>query len=163
MGIHHAHNTSSRRLLPLFHHVVADPEQIEQFQQTFEYCDKDDDGVISEADLRATLEALDFPASSVTEMVDDVRNGTMDSTKFMSMIGGRLGSMPEEQALMDAFSCLDPDNVGWIDENEFKRSLIEMGEHMAKHEVTDIMQAMKGSVRGGRVDIRDFVQMLLKR
>merc|ERR1711916_143652 len=102
MGIHHAHNTSSRRLLPLFHHVVA------------------------EAHLRATLEALDFPASSVTEMVDDVRNGTMDSTKF-------------------------------------KRNLIEMGEHMAKHEVTDIMQAMKGAVRGGRVDIRDFVQMLLKR
>jgi len=57
-------------------------------------------------------------------------------TQFLAMMGERLLHLDPEHDLLEAFACFDDGDKGWVDVNEVRKHLAEMGDHMSEDEVS---------------------------
>ncbi|WFD34937.1 hypothetical protein MCUN1_001783 [Malassezia cuniculi] len=87
--------------------------QIQQLQRVFFALDKDEDGLVSESDVAAVLRSIGktdpqaAKAYGVTEPIDQ--------TRFIAMMGERIGRVGDMSALIEAFESFDEKDQGVVE------------------------------------------------
>lgn len=98
--------------------------------------DTDSDGQISAADLKVMLSNLGQPSDdAAVRKYIGTPEGKINFTQFLTMFGEHLDALDDASVLMDAFECFDERDEGWIDADEFRTWLSQVGDRMTEDEV----------------------------
>ena len=106
--------------------MSSSSSELAEFKEVFSMFDRDGDGTIDSAELKAVMVGLgtnpsDQEVADLIEKVDIDRNGTIDFSEFCTMMAARqkgVDPMVEAAAVLRA---VDKDKDGWVS----KKDLIE--------------------------------------
>lgn len=97
--------------------------------------DQDNDGLISSSDLKIMLDNLGQPSSDDAVQKYFVATDKINFTQFLTMFGEHLDALDDASVLTDAFECFDDKDEGWIQADELRSWLSEVGDRMNDDEV----------------------------
>ena len=111
--------------------------QIADFKETFSLFDKDDDGLVELAQLPLLIRSLNvYPTEAelkaIMEEIEAEGNDFIDFPEFVSIISKQIKKQPAdlEEELLEAFKVLDKDKVGYIQGNQLKYQVQNLGEQL---------------------------------
>lgn len=88
-------------------------KQIQQLQRVFYELDKDDDGLVSEADVNAVLRSFGNSDPSAAQAYDI--SEPIDQTRFIAMMGEQIGKVGDLRELVEAFASFDEKDEGAVE------------------------------------------------
>jgi len=130
---------------------VFDAGQIQTFKEAFSLMDQNNDGYISEADLKGMLTSLgQSPTPSLISSLLSSRPTSYDPTLqipregisftvFVTMMAEHLSELDPEVELLAAFACFDEQDKGTISVAELKKWLSEYGDRMSDDEINRLL------------------------
>lgn len=143
------------------------PEQKSSFWEQFKMIDTNRDGQIDSAEMTTLLRTLgQNPSFADVQLMmnelDKDASGTINFQEFVYIMEN--GGYKEEdmnQSLIDAFHVFDQNNDGFIDKQEFKTIVTQLGESLSDDEFDDLMADVDAD-KDGRINFEEFVSMLIK-
>ncbi|CAM4773707.1 unnamed protein product [Rotaria magnacalcarata] len=116
--------------------------QIQELQQAFALFDTDRSGSISVSELNQVLHALgvSISAQEVRQMfsaIDVDRNGLLlrNLIKFVEIVADTYFKKFSRAEILEAFSRFDRNNDGYIEANELKEILDQLGRQCSNEEI----------------------------
>ncbi|KAM0746454.1 EF-hand [Meredithblackwellia eburnea MCA 4105] len=155
---------------------VFEPSQIQTFKEAFSLIDADNDGLISENDLKNVFSSLGQPAPPqlIRNLLESKPRGGDPSllspnqfnfTTFLTLMAEHLSLFDPETDLLTAFSTLDSshDSGGFIPLADLRRDLATFGtadERMSDDEIDRFLSGPFLNRQGDCFDYRKFCQTL---
>ncbi|CAL4123561.1 unnamed protein product [Meganyctiphanes norvegica] len=137
-------------------------QQIQEFQEGFRIMDADRDGVLTLHDIRHIFDEIGRISTDtdINEMLGEVE-GPLNFTTFLKLFSEKLqGENDEDEVIDKAFrayeSIIDP---GRIDSEEFRMSLMCLGEKFSAQEVDEAFEVMEID-DNGLIDLEDLISMI---
>ncbi|WVO13446.1 hypothetical protein L204_101062 [Cryptococcus depauperatus] len=151
-------------------YTMFTPQQVKQFKEAFTMVDQDGDGRVTEADLKIMLSNLgQTPTPELLHSLVTSRPGSskgpvnpsdgVNFTQFLSMMGEHLIQLDPEPDLLEAFACFDEGDKGYVDVNQMRKHLGEMGDRMEDWEIEKLFFG-PFTDRQGRFNYREFAKTL---
>jgi len=159
-------------------HLDFTKEQVKELRTAFQLFDKDKDGCITSSELCQVMKSLRQQANNaeieeMINMVDIDGNGTVDFQEFLTMMSrskaahdksqSASGEAPkqnsQEDEMRQAFKVFDIDGNGFIDANELKLTMQNLGEKLTEFDVKAMIREadMNGD---GNIDYEEFIKMM---
>jgi len=146
---------------------------IEELREAFHLFDKDNDGCITAKEVQTVmrglrLESTDQEISDMINNVDVDGSGTVDFNEFLAMMsrsncrrvdGPQAQSKTEEEELRQAFRVFDMDSNGYIDANELKITMFNLGENLNDKDIKNMLK-MADKNKDGKIDYEEFITMM---
>ncbi|KAH7885983.1 EF-hand [Phlebopus sp. FC_14] len=142
------------------------PPQIQQFREAFQLIDHDRDGWVTQPDLREIFASLGIsPDNHLLDSLLSSRPGAnthdthpsdrgINFTMFLTMMGERLFHFDPEPDLKEAFECFDEADSGFVNVDEMRKWMSEVGERMDHHQARLIPH------RQGNFNYREWIKVL---
>ncbi|XP_021344883.1 neo-calmodulin-like, partial [Mizuhopecten yessoensis] len=117
-----------------------------EYKEAFNMYDKDHDGIISTQKLGAVLRALGHNPTEIEmqEMIDEIDSedtGSVDFESFLDVVMSRdIDDEDHERALREAFKMFDRDGNGYIDAEELRLCMMNLGEKLTQDEVEEMIR-----------------------
>ncbi|XP_060570280.1 uncharacterized protein LOC132728623 isoform X2 [Ruditapes philippinarum] len=140
-------------------------DKLKEYQEAFKLYDKDNDGIISIQKLGRVLRAMGLNPTEieVQEMIDEVDSegtGNLDFESFLNILASRkFDDEDHEDALKEAFRMFDRDGNGYIDAEELRICMINLGEKLTLEEVEEMIREVDIDY-DGRMDYQEFVKLM---
>lgn len=140
-------------------------DKIKEYQEAFNLYDKDNDGIIAIQKLGRVLRAMGLNPTEieVQEMIDEVDSegtGNLDFESFLNILASRkFDDEDHEDALREAFKMFDRDGNGYIDAEELRICMINLGEKLTLEEVEEMIREVDIDY-DGRMDYQEFVKLM---
>ena len=91
--------------------------------------------------------------------VDGDGNGTIDFEEFLIMMSKKMKENDSEEELMEAFKVFDNDGNGFINIDELRQVMTNLGERLSEEEVE--MMIKEADIDGdGLVNYEEFIAMM---
>ncbi|BGP30993.1 hypothetical protein JCM10296v2_002757 [Rhodotorula toruloides] len=145
-GARRSHPRESSGAYQLF-----DAKQVQVFREAFSLIDQDNDGIISEADLRGLLASLgQQPSPSLIHSLLHAQplsappSSTplpINFTTFVTLLASHLSPLSPEQEMLEAFACFDESNEGFVSGKEVREWLGGTGDRMSESEIDRLLHA----------------------
>ncbi|XP_071526560.1 neo-calmodulin-like isoform X2 [Panulirus ornatus] len=140
---------------------------VAEFKEAFMLFDKDEDGMITTAELGVVMRSLGQRPSE-TELrklvgeVETCADGTIEFNEFLQMMSKKLKDIGNEDELKEAFKVFDKKNSGYLSSTELRHVMTSMGEKMSEQEVEDMIKeaAPNGD---GKVNYEEFVNIIARK
>lgn len=140
---------------------------VAEFKEAFMLFDKDEDGMITTAELGVVMRSLGQRPSE-TELrkligeVETCGDGIIEFNEFLQMMSKKLKDIGNEDELKEAFKVFDKKNSGYLSSTELRHVMTSMGERMSEQEVEDMIKeaAPNGD---GRVNYEEFVNIIARK
>ncbi|XP_063889044.1 neo-calmodulin-like isoform X1 [Scylla paramamosain] len=140
---------------------------VAEFKEAFMLFDKDEDGMITTAELGVVMRSLGQRPSE-TELrklmgeVETCGDGIIEFNEFLQMMSKKLKDIGNEDELKEAFKVFDKKNSGYLSSTELRHVMTSMGEKMSEQEVEDMIKeaAPNGD---GRVNYEEFVNIIARK
>ncbi|GAA5936086.1 hypothetical protein JCM3775_003575 [Rhodotorula graminis] len=149
---------------------VFDPAQVQTFREAFNLVDQDNDGIISESDLRGLLNSLgQHPDPSLIHSLLHARPANspassapaqLNFTAFVTLMASHLSALDPESDMLDAFACFDERNTGLCDADEVREWLKSTGDRMSDDEVDKLLHPPFLDRKTNQFNYRLFCQTL---
>ncbi|CAH9104051.1 unnamed protein product [Cuscuta europaea] len=102
---------------------VIKEDLIAEFQESFNFFDKDGDGCITIEELATVIRSLDHNPSDeeLQDMIDEVDtngNGTIEFPEFLNLMAKKIKETDEDEEIKEAFKVFDKDQNGYISASE---------------------------------------------
>jgi len=141
-----------------------DDSKVADFKEAFGLFDKDKDGQISKAELKAVFQALgqkptDQEISDMVREVDSTKKGTINFNDFVNMMARRKRDPDDEDDVQQAFRLFDQDKDGFISPAELRAVLASLGEKVSDSELADIIRDADKD-KDGKLNFQEFVGMM---
>lgn len=138
--------------------LVSTPLIPEQFKESFALLDKDNDGIISRADLEAMTTSLGLRKSraEMDEMLNSLPT-PLNFAAYFTAMSSLLVDMSSREDLLGALMTFDEGDTGKIDIKEFKDSLTSGRNGLSEAEVDNVIQSFS---RNGNFNYHLFVESL---
>ncbi|XP_031569549.1 calmodulin-alpha-like isoform X2 [Actinia tenebrosa] len=139
-------------------------EQIKEYEDAFNFFDKDKNGYITTRELGAIMRSLGQNPTEVElqEMVNEVDydgNGVVDFHEFVNMMINQNNNTLDQEELLEAFRTFDGDDKGYIFTSEIRYVLRHMGENISEQVINDILKdSNHGKKR--KVTFEEFEKMV---
>ncbi|CAO1637669.1 unnamed protein product [Sympodiomycopsis kandeliae] len=134
-------------------------KQIQGFKEAFSMMDEDNDGYISESDLKIMLTNLGQPVDNLSaKYFEGNSEKGINFTQFLTMFGEHLDSLDDASVLIDAFECFDEKDVGWIDADEIRSWLSSVGDRMNDQEIDRLLSGPFMDRAGKKFNYKAFVE-----
>jgi len=136
-------------------------KQVAEFKDGFQIIDRDRDGVINLADLRAMFE-------EIGRIVDDAElenmlgeaEGPINFTTFITMFAEKSsGEVDEDEVIAKAIRAFEKE-PGEIETDDFRLALMAFGDKFSKAEADDVLNAVEIDDDTGMIDSDALVAML---
>lgn len=143
-------------------------EQIKKIRQAFDKVDKDGNGRITIGELRDYLKTIgkngtDEQIKSLLEEVDFHGDGYIYFESFaVTMAKYMIIDCIEEQEILNAFRVFDENGDGFVDAEELRAALENLGEKLTEEEIDEIFREADIN-HDGKIDYQEFVTYLLKK
>ncbi|BGP06959.1 hypothetical protein JCM10049v2_002789 [Rhodotorula toruloides] len=130
---------------------LFDAKQVQVFREAFSLIDQDNDGVISEADLRGLLASLGQQPSP--QLIHSLLHAQplsappsstplpINFTTFVTLLASHLSPLSPEQEMLEAFACFDESNEGFVRGKEVREWLGGSGDRMSEKEIDRLLHA----------------------
>ncbi|CAH7689631.1 hypothetical protein BY996DRAFT_6840527 [Phakopsora pachyrhizi] len=153
---------------------MFDPKQVQTFKEAFSMIDQDNDGWITEADLKTMLTSLGMaPTPKLLNSLLSSRpnsfspanpdtpdyNQGLNFTMFLTLMSEKLLELDPEDELKEAFECFDEKDSGTLDVKELEEWLSTVGDKMTPEEIRKLLSPPFAD-RHGTFNYRDFVSAL---
>ncbi|GAA6019142.1 hypothetical protein JCM10207_006556 [Rhodosporidiobolus poonsookiae] len=146
---------------------VFDPAQVQTFREAFNLIDQDNDGIISEADLKALLASLgQTPTPSLLSSLltqptaPGLPPGQLTFTTFVTLMASHLSPLDPEPDLVDAFASFDEGNTGFVKAEEVREGLKSLGDRLTDEEIDRFLHPPFLDPRTGLFNYRAFCSTL---
>ncbi|BGP14895.1 hypothetical protein JCM10213_003749 [Rhodosporidiobolus nylandii] len=139
-----------------------DPAQVQTFKEAFDLIDQDNDGIISEADLKGLLASLgqtpspQLLSSLLSSPSPGLSPNQLNFTAFVTLMASHLQELDTEPELLEAFASFDDDNSGLIKASELRQGLKSLGDRMSDEEIDRLIHPPFYDARTGLFDYRKF-------
>jgi len=142
-------------------------KEIKEFKEAFTLFDKDGDGRITTYELASVMHFLGSKPSQeqIEEMIDQVDidgNGTVEFEEFLKMMSKNpIKSLPktEDEEMREAFKVFDRDNNGFIDAEELRFTMNNLGQPLSDDDVKAMIK--EADIDGdGRINYEEFIKMM---
>ena len=101
----------------------------------------------------------DEQLGTLIRQVDTDENGIIDFEEFLTLMQLGQEEESEEADMLAAFKEFDLDGDGFIDKEELKNVMVNLGEEMSEEELKNMMKNAD-SDGDGQVDYNEFVKMM---
>ena len=133
----------------------VNPETIERYKNGFQKYAKG--GKLNVLDIIASLEAAkeDYTEDDVFDALEvmGIKDEPLSEEQFMDLIG----ILKDPETIIDAFSILDKDRKGVIDEDELRTILRKYAPDLKGKEIEEILEKPNVTTNG-KVNYKAFVQ-----
>ncbi|CAF1668242.1 unnamed protein product [Rotaria magnacalcarata] len=146
--------------------------QIQELQQAFALFDTDRSGSISVSELNQVLHALgvSISAQEVRQMfsaIDVDRNGLLlrnlisriDFEEFVEIVADTYFKKFSRAEIFEAFSRFDRNNDGYIEANELKEILDQLGRQCSNEEIRRMIAQIDRD-ENGKISIEEFAALV---
>ncbi|XP_071164327.1 uncharacterized protein [Mytilus edulis] len=140
-------------------------DKVREYREAFNLYDKDHDGVISTHKLGVILRSLGHNPTEleIQEMIDEVdhdRTGSVEFEDFLEVVMSKdLDEEDHELALKEAFKMFDRDGNGYIDADELRLCMMNLGEKLTLDEVEEMIKEVDVDY-DGRMNYEEFVKLM---
>jgi len=139
------------------------PELLLEFREAFAHFDKDNDGILTTADLGTAMRSLGQTLSEeeLQRMIHDVDladSGGLDFEEFVHLMGRRVSGSDEDTKY--AFSVFDTDKTGRIRAHNLHQAMGTLGEAVTLTECQAMIAAADTDGKG-YVTLDTFKNMLM--
>ncbi|XP_033736461.1 neo-calmodulin-like isoform X1 [Pecten maximus] len=140
-------------------------DKVHEYKEAFNMYDKDHDGIISTQKLGAVLRALGHNPTEIEmqEMIDEIDSedtGSVDFESFLDVVMSRdIDDEDHERALREAFKMFDRDGNGYIDAEELRLCMMNLGEKLTQEEVEEMIREVDVDF-DGRMNYEEFVKLM---
>lgn len=144
--------------------MTLSEEQRQDAKEAFNLFDNDADGLIPVKDISIIMQSLcndpiNAELNKIIEDMDQKSTGMVDFDNFLRVYE-KSGETNKEAVLINALKAFDKNNKGYIDRNELKQVMLNLGEKLNEEEVAKFIQ--DGDTKGdGNVNIKKFAKILL--
>jgi len=144
---------------------------IEELREAFNLFDRDHDGCITAKEIRTVMRGLRLESTDqeITDMINNVDvdgSGTVDFTEFLAMMSSSTcrrvmdtQKKTEEEELRQAFRVFDIDSNGFIDANELKITMFNLGENLSDKDLKHMLK-LADKNKDGKIDYEEFISMM---
>ena len=136
-------------------------KQVAEFKDGFQIIDRDRDGVINKADLRAMFDEIGRIAGEdeLNEMLGEA-DGPLNFTTFLTMFAAKSGGEAEDdEVVAKAFRAFEKE-PGEIDADEFRLMLMSFGDKFSSKEVDSVLENVDLDEDTNMIDCDALIQML---
>ena len=126
--------------------------------------DQNGDGRISIAELKHVFEKIgknptDTELNDMLREFDQDSNGTIEFDEFVLLVSKMDGGDNEEENLKAAFEVFDKDGNGYIDREELKDIMKQLGNNFTDQQISKMMEEADTD-KDGKIDFGEFKQMM---
>lgn len=137
----------------------------ETIREAFLLFDKNKDGTIDREELRDVLMALgmDTTTTEVQDFINDIdvnENGLVEFEEFEKMLEKKgMRELDAQEELMAAFKVFDTDGNGYINVDEFKYAMTNLGEKFSDADIEDMINKFDID-KDGRLNYSEFAHAI---
>lgn len=115
------------------------------FREAFKQFDTDDNGTISDIELKVVLDGLGIKSThtevvQLIKEVDSNQNGTIDFSEFLKIMSKKMSDTDSSEMVAIAFGAFDKDGDGQIGVDDLCKVLSELGETLTKEEALQLIR-----------------------
>ncbi|PNW85262.1 hypothetical protein CHLRE_03g178350v5 [Chlamydomonas reinhardtii] len=148
--------------------VDLPPERLEELKEAFKLFDKDGNGHITHRELGLVMRSLgqnptEAELHQMIREVDTNDSGAVEFPEFVKlMMKQPENPADQEESLREAFRMFDRDGNGFINADELKHVMCNLGEALTEQEVEDMIK--EADVNEDKmVNYEEFVRMMTTR
>ncbi|XP_066975123.1 uncharacterized protein [Macrobrachium rosenbergii] len=140
---------------------------VAEFKEAFMLFDKDEDGMITTAELGVVLRSLGQRPSEkeikkLVARVETTTDGVIEFNEFLQMMSKKMKDTSNQDELKEAFMVFDKNKSGYLSSTELRHVMTSLGEKMSEQEVEDMIK--DASPNGdGRVNYEEFVNIITRK
>ncbi|XP_068217963.1 uncharacterized protein [Palaemon carinicauda] len=140
---------------------------VAEFKEAFMLFDKDEDGMITTAELGVVLRSLgqrpsDKEIKKLVARVETTTDGVIEFNEFLQMMSKKMKDTSNQDELKEAFMVFDKNKSGYLSSTELRHVMTSLGEKMSEQEVEDMIK--DASPNGdGRVNYEEFVNIITRK
>jgi len=146
--------------------VVVNRDQSQEHQElkeTFKMFDLNNDGIITKEELGIVMKRLgretnDRDLETMIRDVDTNGNGVVELDEFINMMKAQTRTMTSDEAVRQAFQVFDKNGDNFINKDEIRMAMNNLGENVTEAEVDEMLQCMDLN-KDGRVSFEEFKKM----
>jgi len=146
--------------------VVVNRDQSQEHQElkeTFKMFDLNNDGIITKEELGIVMKRLgretnDRDLETMIRDVDTNGNGVVELDEFINMMKAQTRTMTSDEAVRQAFQVFDKNGDNFINKDEIRMAMNNLGENVTEAEVNEMLQCMDLN-KDGRVSFEEFKKM----
>ncbi|XP_076057129.1 neo-calmodulin-like [Oratosquilla oratoria] len=140
---------------------------VAEFKEAFMLFDKDEDGMITTAELGVVMRSLGQRPSetelrNLVSEVDTSGDGTIEFNEFLQMMSKKLKDVDNEDELKEAFKVFDKKNSGFLSSSELRHVMTSLGEKLSEEEVEDMLKEAAPNGEG-KVNYEEFVNLITRK
>ena len=142
-------------------------EQIRIYKESFDVFDKDGDGTITSKEFGSVMRSLGQNPSQaqlqvMIEEFDKNNNGKIDFLEFCEIMVKKAGDYTMSlKDVENAFKVFDKDGSGFIEIDELRDLMMNLGEKLTEEEIQAMMQ-FADIDKDGKIDYHEFVIMMMQ-
>ena len=134
-------------------------------KEAFALFDKNGDGTITVAELGVVMNNLgqNPTPTELQDMINEVDvdgNGTLEFEEFCQLMARQTKETGQEDELKERFKLFDRDGNGFIDRDELRTVMQQLGEKLSEDEIEEMIEdADKDG--DGQIDYNEFVKYMM--
>ncbi|XP_037927631.1 calmodulin-A-like [Teleopsis dalmanni] len=138
--------------------TIITTEQLDEIKEAFNLFDINGDGAISTAELGIVMRSLgENPTEAeVQDLINEIDvdgSGDIGFTEFLNLMSRKF--LDHEEEVREAFKVFDKDGDGFIEFDEMKLVLENMGFNLNEHEFDDLIHGVDIDL-DGKIDFEEF-------
>merc|ERR1711953_1404166 len=119
-------------------------KQIAEYEESFSFFDKDGDGLIQKHELGIVLRNIGMKPTEaeLQDMVNEVdadHDGSVNFLEFLEMMSRSSESGNTQEEIREAFKVFDKNGNGYIETDELRQVMANLGEKLTEAEVQNMM------------------------
>ena len=137
------------------------------YKESFDVFDKDGDGTITSKEFGSVMRSLGQNPSQaqlqvMIEEFDKNNNGKIDFLEFCEIMVKKAGDYTMSlKDVENAFKVFDKDGSGFIEIDELRDLMMNLGEKLTEEEIQAMMQ-FADIDKDGKIDYHEFVIMMMQ-
>lgn len=140
--------------------------QLDEFRDAFAAFDKDGGGSIDAAELKSLMASVgqvptDAEVNEMVRLADADGSGSIDFPEFVTLMAHKMAEADSEERIRGAFSVFDYTGDGFIDAEELRNLMINVGEPAT---IEDVRQVLSDVDRDGdgQINYSEFTKVRLR-
>ena len=138
--------------------------QLDEFREAFATFDHDGGGSIDAKELKLLMASVgqvpsDDELHEMIRIADADGSGSVDFCEFVTLMAHKMADVKSEGALKMSFSVFDATGDGYMDSEELRNLMINVGEPVTIDDVNTLIKEVDRN-GDGKVDYEEFVKLI---
>ena len=144
---------------------LASKDHAKALQEAFSFFDKDQDGRITNRELRGLMRSLgqnptEAELQEIINQAEKDDSGTVKFGEFMTMMSSKVKDADIEHELREAFKVFDKDGNGYVSAEELRHVMTYLGEKLTNEEIDSIISQDLVD-KNGQLNYEEFVKAMM--